>query len=81
MNSLQGGNKTRQGKTEGRTERTHSIVTIINMQQSIKERTVLAKEQQLQAHRKDLLEEGREEVREGRRHEGQLGSVVLQCVG
>lgn len=65
MNSLQGANKTRQSKTEGRTERTHSIVTIINMQQSIKERTVLAKEQQLQAHRKDLLEEGREGVSEG----------------
>lgn len=81
MNSLQGGNKTRQGKTEGRTERTHSIVTIINMQQSIKERTVLAKEQQLQAHRKDLPERCVGQVRKGGRHEGQLGSVVLQCVG
>lgn len=65
MNSLQGGNKTRQGKTEGRTERTHSIVTIINMQQSIKERTVLAKEQQLQVHRKDLLERCVGQVRKG----------------
>lgn len=52
---------------EGRTERTQGIVTIINMQQSIKERTVLAKEQQLQAHRKDLVERCVGHIREGER--------------
>lgn len=57
----------RQGKMEGRTERTQGIVTIINMQQSIKERTVLAKEQQLQAHRKDLVERCVGQVRDGGR--------------
>lgn len=55
---------------EGRTERTQGIVTIINMQQSIKERTVLAKEQQLQAHRKDLVERCVGQVREGEREGG-----------
>lgn len=40
----------RAGRMKGRSDGTQGIVTIINMQQSIKERTLLAKEQQLQAN-------------------------------
>lgn len=65
-------------RADGADERTHSvrtqgIVTIINMQQSIKERTRLGtKEQQLQAQRKDLAEHwSRRRVRRGA--EGGLG--------
>lgn len=48
------------------------------MQQSIKERTVLAKEQQLQAHRKDLVERCVGQVRVGGRRVTGVGSFAVR---